>query len=196
MSFFRVTQERIKRRADYLRTIGVATAEEQLFKDAGVTFDPAMGEVLAQGCFMLSESYRTYRSRPDHLINTSKIAAIATAVITTLDPMRVENPDPHNTVHRYANPIFALRCGMTMVNHPFHTRNFDELRRIYDKMLVTQFPCLQTFTADVDADSIKPPEDYNKAKDKFTIGISQKEMADLETYVSMYAVFREMKIYK
>jgi hypothetical protein len=99
------------------------------------------------------------------------------------------------TAVRYANPMFAMRCACAAIEHPYHKRAFDERRRVYDSLLITRFQCLDAFIEDVRHGRIRGPEDYNVASDKYSIGLTQREMADIERLVLMFTIYGDQKIF-
>src|SRR5207244_2840981 len=99
--------------------MGREHARDPLMAKVGMTFDDEAAHVLTQAYFMLSESYRTFRSDPEHLTNHAKIAAICCAAICAVQPLRHDKPDFRIAAVRYANPMFAMRCAESIIKHPW-----------------------------------------------------------------------------
>jgi hypothetical protein len=199
---FPVDPGRIERRAQFYLEIGRAHGSTPLLRSAGVHFDEALALTLSEAYFLLSESYKTYRNHPGHLTAKPKIAAMHCAAVCAVNPFRPNDPSAtplqnYEVVEiRYANPMYAMRCACTPIEHPYHMRAFDERRRIYDELTITAFPCLDPFLADTRADRKKPLIQYNtRADEKFSVGISLQEITKIESFVSRFEVYQQQKIY-
>lgn len=151
---------------------------------------------------MMTETYRTYRNEPGHRIAKPKIAAITCGTICAMGVLR---PPKGSTAAqnfsvleiRYANPMYAMRCASSAIEHPYHMRSFDERRRIYDDLSITRFPCLKPFIDDVEAGRKKDLAEYNTSTKpgRFSLKISRVEFTKVESFVSMFVVYQQQKIY-
>lgn len=195
MAYFRVSQERIERRAQFLRKMGQRHISTPLLQSVGMKFDDAAALTLSEAYYLLSESYKSYRNEPDHRTANPKIAAMTCAAICAINPLRPPAADFGIVEIRFANPMLAMRCATTIIQHPYHMRAFDERRRIYDELAITHFPCLDPYISDVKAGNKKPLENYNTKPDKFSIGISLQEVTKIESFVSRFIVYEQQKIY-
>ncbi len=93
--------------------------------------------------------------------------------------------------------MFAMRCACSVIEHPYHMRSFEERRRVYDDLSLTRFPCLESFIADVKAGTKKDIDAYDTGikPGKFSLEISRLELAKIESFVSMFEVYQQQKIY-
>lgn len=195
MVHFTVTSERIARRAQFFRQIGRSFIAIPSIREAGITFSDEIAYNLAEAYFLLSESYKTYRSETDHRTADPKIGAITCAAVCALNPLRAERVDFDNLEIRYANPRYAMRCASAIIQHPWHTRAFEERRRTYDELLVLQFPCLDAYIGDVARGRVKNLEEYNTKPDRFSIGVTFAEISRIESLVNRFIVLQELKIW-
>jgi hypothetical protein len=192
---FSVAPDRIEKRANFFKNMATRFAAGEAVQKAGIVFNPLHALTLAEAYYLLSESYRSYRMETDHRTATPKIAALTCAAICAVNPLRPPKADFENLDVRYANPMFAMRCAISIVTHPYHLRAFEERRRILDELAITHFPCLDPYLADVACGQKKPLDDYNMKLDKFSVGISMDEITRIESYVSRFTVFQDQKIF-
>jgi hypothetical protein len=192
---FNVTRERIDRRAHFFLEMGNRHVGTTIIRNAGIKFNPATAVTLSEAYFLLSESYKAYRSEGDHRTANSKIAAITCAAVCAINPLRPPKADFEILEVRYANPMFAMRCAASIIEHPWHLRAFEERRRTYDELTATHFPCLDVFIRDVANAEKKELEYYNTKSDKFSVGITFPEITRIESLVNRFVVYEEMKIY-
>jgi hypothetical protein len=192
---FTVTHERIERRANFFGQIAREFIQIPSIQAAGITFSDEVALNLAEAYFLLSESYKTYRSETEHRTADPKIAAITCATICALTPLRPPRADFDDLQIRYANPRYAMRCASVIIQHPWHKRAFEERRRTYDELLILEFPCLNNYIADVARGEKKDLELYNTKNDKFSIGITFPELSRIESLVNRFIVLKELKIY-
>jgi hypothetical protein len=192
---FTVTGDRITRRAQFFLEMGNKQVGSQSIRNGGIKISIATAQVLAEAYFLLSESYKSYRSEGEHKTANPKIAAMTCAAICALNPLRPPKADFGVLEIRYANPMFAMRCASAIIEHPWHTRSFEERRRTYDELTTLQFPCLDKFIQDVSSGRKRPLEDYNTKTDKFSIGLTFPEIARIESLINRFVVYQELKIY-
>jgi len=192
---FTVSRDRIERRAFFFQEMANKHLATPSLKNAGIELRSGHAITLAEAYFLLSESYKSYRSEGEHKTANPKIAAITCAAVCAVNPLRPPKADFEILEVRYANPMFAMRCASAIIEHPWHTRSFEERRRTYDELIAMHFPCLDPFIRDAAQGRKKELSSYNTKNDKFSVGITFDEITRIESLVNRFIVYQELKIY-
>lgn len=160
------------------------------YSDGALLYHPRIGETLATCYFALSEAYKRRRLPPGARSHPSKIAALTTVTIAAVQPLRVREPNAvESEEFLYANPILAMRCGCSIVAHPFHKASFDHRRRFYKMFAEVSIPS-------IDAIIQESNEKDSNITTLWNIDLSRAELAFLDSKVTMFEVLGGMKIYK
>jgi hypothetical protein len=81
-----------------------------------------------------------------------------------------------------------MRCAAAIIDHPFYSRAFDERRRVYKTRQCLSFPCVDPIMAEAYR------SDWLITSD-IAISLSSDERAKIDSIVSAFVVYAEMRIF-
>jgi hypothetical protein len=152
-------------------------------KDLGVIYYPQVHNLLAHVYFALSEAYKGEFLYPKKGTDPTKQAAITCATIAVVRPLHAPSPVIEKEEYIYINEMLAMRCACGIVDHPVHTRGFDEQRRIYMMLGRLVLPSIAPIVDEAVA--------YNGAiTSNFEIKLTTAEEFNLKALVSLFVVFK------
>ena len=164
-------------------------SSEEPYKQYGFSLDRQTAEYTAEAYFLVVEAYREKRQHDGHRLQPQKIAAITSAVINTLNPLRpLLPPETADTVTTYANPLFALRICCDIVDHPIHRRPWFQRMWFCDNLRTLDLHCLRGYVEDVRIGS-------RTLGSNFELSLSQDELGRLEGKFGFFQVLSEMPIF-
>ena len=125
-----------------------------------------------------------------HKTEPSKIAALTCVSIALVNPVRpLAPPDVPDYVVAYANPMFAMRCACSIVEHPFHRRSWEDRARFYDGLRDLHFSSFDRYIEDSN-------QGIRKLLDPMKFELGREEMRLIEDKIMMFTVLQELKIYR
>jgi hypothetical protein len=186
---FAISVAKVRQRADFFLDEASRFCAQRPYSDYGFALSDEDAQFTAEAYYLLSEAYKqkrqiTGRTQP------SKIAALTAMVVATINPLRPHNPpDRPNIVSTYANPLYALRLGCNIVQHPLHRQHWTRIQWFCDHLRQDAFICLNDYIAAARAvnRTIGSP---------FEIDISNQELKCIEGRIGFFDVLSELKIFK
>lgn len=154
MPVVNVAADDIVARAKYFRQMLDNELASPVLRGAELFYHDSMPDILAHCCFAISEAYKKIYLVNGHRTDSSKRAALTCATIVAIAPIR-QNPDSNSEEKAieaaYANPMLAMSCSCSIVNHPFHKRPFDDRHRVYRAFFDFSLPSIEPILAEARA---------------------------------------------
>jgi hypothetical protein len=183
------TPEDISARAIYFQAAIDTQLASPALQDLQISYHCNIPTLLAEIYFALSEAYKSVYLSPENRTNTPKIAALTCASIAVVKPLRPNNPVIEDEEFIYVNGLLGLRAACAIVEHPFHTRSFDDIRRWCRSLDHFQMPSVQPIIAEA-------ARNNGITNSTWAINLSSEERCKLDTLISMFSVLKDLKIYK
>jgi hypothetical protein len=187
---FQIALEKVRQRADFF----VAEAQQQCSTPRFAQYEFGLSrenaELLAEAYFLVNEAFKERRQEPGRRTQPPKIAAITCVVVATLNPLRPKRPPASATVETlYANPMFAMRLGCSIVGHPFHRRSWVEHMWFCDGLRSLSMPCLHRY--------IEAARNETRVLGApYELDLSSDELRHIESRVGLFTVLGDLKVYK
>lgn len=180
--------EKVTRRSEFFIKEFERLAKTESYKDYSLNLSIENAKYTAEASMLLGYEYKERRGIQG-LLKYFKIAAITSLVIGDFVPLGIDDsqrePDKKT---QFMNPMFAMRIGCNIVDHPFHTGSWENRIRFYNTLMGLKLDCLDGYK-----DLIKNNLEIGKEHD---IVISDRDMRLLEMKMNMFSVLSEMKIFK
>lgn len=190
MAVVGVAAEDIVARANYFKQMLDIELASPALRDAELFYHESMPDILAQCYFAISQAYKKIYLAEGHRTDTSKRAALTCAAIVAVCPIR-QDPDSNSEEKAaeaaYANPMLAMRCSCSIVNHPFHKRPFDDRRRIYRAFFGFALPSIEPILAEARANNGKIISDWE-------ISLAPEEETLLNLLVDDFVMYSKFRI--
>jgi hypothetical protein len=180
--------EEVAERADFFKRLLQYQIGSPAFTSINLTCHPSIGNLLAEVYFAITNAYKSGLLPPGSRTDPIKQAALTCAAVVTVNPIRPISTEIDQEEIIYANPMFAMRCACSIIDHPYHTRSFDERRRVYRGL-----PGLCVRPAD--AMIQEALQNDCRTTSTWTIELSSRERSQLDILVNMFAVYKEMPIF-
>jgi hypothetical protein len=161
----------------------------RLMRDLGIVYHPQAPNLLAHVYFALSEAYKGGFLYPDRRTDPTKIAAITCAAISGVRPLHAPTAAVEREEYIYVNQMLAMRCACGIVDHPVHTRGFDEQRRIYMMLQRIALPSIEPIVDEAVSNNGLITSD-------FQIKLTSAEEFNLKALINLFVVYKDLKIYQ
>jgi hypothetical protein len=178
----------ISTRAEYFRKTIELQVNSRVLKNLGVRHHPQIPNLLAHSYFALSESYKSEFLYPGKGTDPTKQAALTCATISVVRPLHAPTDNVDREEYLYMNEMLAMRCACGIVAHPVHTRGFDEQRRVYHMLQRLELPSIIPIIEEATANN-------GEIKSNYKITLSRAEEFALKSLVSLFVVYKDLKIY-
>lgn len=178
----------IAERADFFKRLLQYQIGSPAFTNVNLTCHPSIGNLLAEVYFAITSAYKAGLLPPGSRTDPIKQAALTCAAVVTVNPLRPASTEIDQEEIIYANPMFAMRCACSIIDHPYHTRSFDERRRVYRGL-----PGYAV--APADAIIQEALQNDCRTTSTWSIDLSNRERSQLDILVNMFAVYKEMPIW-
>ncbi|MBX9710674.1 MAG: hypothetical protein K2X60_06535 [Xanthobacteraceae bacterium] len=178
----------ISNRAAFFKTAIDIQLAAPAMQGLGLGYHPLMPDILAHAYFAMSEAYKKQFLYPAKQTDPTKQAAITSAAIAFIKPLRPPDSRIQREEYIYVNPMMAMRAACGIVDHPFHTRDFDGQRRFFKQLDLLDFPNVTSIMSEAAANG-------GEIKGNLQITLTRQEEYQLKSLINMFVVLRDMKIY-
>ncbi|RWQ16068.1 hypothetical protein [Mesorhizobium sp.] len=190
MTVFQIPASKVRLRADFFLDEAERICSGSPFTDHGFRLTEEAALSTAEAYFLVNEAYKARRQNQGHRTQPTKVAALTAAVIATVNPLRPEQAlSEPNLVSTYANPLFALRLGCNIIQHPLHRSPWNRLQWFCDNLRDDPLTCLDGYLELVRSGKRVIGSDFD-------IDLSPNELKRLEGRVGFFDVLSEMKVYR
>ncbi|WP_156892565.1 hypothetical protein [Salaquimonas pukyongi] len=145
--------------------------------------------ILLSHCyFLLSDSYKAARLKPESRTDDYKKAAISATAVMIVRPFAALNPDDVSNLEAFlANPIFAMACGNAWASNRdlFSSYPFDYLKRFYNTLHNVEIHAMEEFIQRLRAD--QPVTDIT------SVTLNRHDMAALDNWVEKFFMLCNQK---
>jgi hypothetical protein len=183
-----ITADQISARANFFRIAIQKQIESPILTGLSPVFHPRAPEVLVEMYFCISQAYKSVYMDPGRRTDDSKKAAFSCAAICALKPIRCEASEIEKEEFIYINEMLAMRVACAIVEHPFHTRHFDEVRRFYRALQDFSLPSLRGFMQEVRSGD-------GQIVSEHSISLSVSDRSALNLLINMFSVLKDMRVY-
>lgn len=183
------TPAEIDARADYFQKMIDLQIRSRVMKDLGIIYHPQVSNLLAHVYFALSEAYKAKFLYPEKRTDPTKQAAITCATIAAVRPLHAPIAIIGREQYIYMNQMLAMRCACGIIDHPVHTRGFDEQRRIYIMLDKVMLPSIASIVDEaVSNDGIITSD--------CRITLTKADEFSLKALINLFVVYKDLKIYQ
>jgi hypothetical protein len=154
----------------------------------GLVYHDRMPEILAHAYFAMSQAYKRTFLYPDKQTDPTKQAALTCAAFAFIKPLRPPDARIQREEYIYVNAMLAMRAACAIVEHPFHTRDFDSQRRFFKQLDLLDLPNVTSIMNEAAANG-------GEIKGNLQITLTRQEEYQLKSLINMFVVLRDMKIW-
>jgi hypothetical protein len=184
-----VSSQDILARAGFFEAAIEVALASPAFVGVPLFHHPRIPVVLAESYFALTEAYKYHHLQPGKRTEEIKQAALTAATICVVKPLRPQHGAAATEEMIYCNQMLAMRAACAIVEHPFGSRAFDERRRFYRAIGDFALPAIAPLIAEANANN-------GELTTEFSFDLSLRERHDLNMLINMFAVLRDLRIYK
>ena len=178
----------ISTRADFFKDAIETQLQAPAVQGLGLIYHDKMPEILAHAYFAMSEAYKKTFLYPDKQTDPTKQAALTCAAIAFIKPLRPPDLRIVREEYIYVNAMLAMRTSCAIVDHPFHSRDFDSQRRWFKQLDLLDVPNVTSIMTEAAANS-------GEVKGNIQISLTRQEEYQLKSLINMFVVLRDMKIW-
>jgi hypothetical protein len=178
----------ISTRAEFFKDAIEVQLKSPAMQGLGLVYHEKMPEILAHAYFAMSEAYKRTFLYPNKQTDPTKQAALSCAAIAFIKPLRPPDSRIQREEYIYVNAMLAMRASCAIVEHPFHTRDFDSQRRFFKQLDLLDLPNVTSIMNEASANG-------GVIKGNLQIALTRQEEYQLKSLINMFVVLRDMKIW-
>lgn len=184
---FSLEKVRVEKRSVALFQVASSVASSPAFCGQKYTFQKSHFDGLAAYYYLLNEAYKRARIINGHRTRPAKIAALSCLAISVIMPIRPASGVISCLEDLYINPLFAMRLGTSIVNHPLHLQHHDNQMRFCRSLIDVEFDFAANYANDFQQGIINYDQKYS-----FSLERANRSIVDMK--VNMFEVLGELKI--
>ena len=178
----------ISTRAEFFKDSLEIQIQSPALQGLELVYHGKMPEILAHAYFAVSEAYKKSFLYPDKQTDPTKQAALTCAILAFIKPLRPPDARIQREEYIYVNAMLAMRASCAIVEHPFHTRDFDSQRRFFKQLDLLDLPNVTSIMGEAAANA-------GEIKANLQITLTRHEEYQLKSLINMFVVLRDMKIW-
>lgn len=178
----------ISKRADFFKDAFETQIQAPAMQGLGLVYHEKMPEILAHAYFAMSGAYKKTFLYPQKQTDPTKQAALTCAAIAFIKPLRPPDACIQREEYIYVNAMLAMRMACAIVEHPFHTRDFDSQRRFFKQLDLLDLPSVTSIMNEAAANG-------GEIKGNLQVNLTRSEEYQLKSLINMFVVLRDMKIW-